>query len=107
MTEPGRQHLLERGQRAQGRFFVTRHTTTTTTTTTGGCSEPDHHRDRLLVVEQERRQRRPGPEPVATAGARGSGHRVTKGPQSFDVVANGSGRHTQAFRELGTGPLAR
>jgi len=101
VTEPGRQHLLERGQRAQGRFFDTRHTTT------GGGSEPDHHRDRLLVVEQERRQRRPGPEPVPATGAGRSGHPVAEGPQSFDVVANGSGRHTQAFRELRTGPLPR
>ena len=83
VPEPGRQHLLQLGQRPQRGLLQPGHAPGR------GGVQADRHRHRLLVVQQQRRQRGPDPEPVAARHARRGVHRVAQVAQPVDVAAQG------------------
>jgi hypothetical protein len=98
VPQPGRQHGLQLGQRAQRRLLDAGDATA------GRGAHPDRHGHRLLVVEQQRREPRTRPEPIAGHPARGV-HRIAEGAQLVDVAPNGARVDVEAFGELGARPL--
>jgi hypothetical protein len=99
--KPGRQHLLELGQRAQRRLLDP------ADRVADRGSQPDDHGDRLGVVEQERRHRGSGAEPVSPRGPARTMHRVAEVPQSLDVVTYRPRGHAEPFCQFAAGPIAR
>ena len=100
VAQPGRQHLLELGQRAHRGLLDPGDRAA------GGRAQPDRDRDGLLVVEQQRRQGRAGAEPVAAGDAGGGVHRVAEVAQPVDVAADGARGDPQPLGQLGAGPVA-
>ena len=100
MTQPGRQDLLELGQRADRRLLDPGHAAGR------GRAQSDRDCHRLLVVQQQRRQRGSGPEPIA-------GHpwygvdRVAEVAQLLDVPADRADPDAELRGERGAAPVSR
>ena len=98
MPQPGRQHLLQLGQRPRRRLLEARHPA-------GRGPQSHRHGEGLVVVQQQRRQRRAGPQPVAAADAGDRLDRIAEAAQPVDVAAHRPGAHLQPRGQLGTGPV--
>jgi len=100
-AQPGRQHLLELGQRAQ------RGVLDPGDRPAGRCPQSHRDGDRLVVVKQQRRHGRARPEPVPSRGAPRREHGVAKLTQLVHIIPNSPRRHPQPLGEFGSRPVAR
>ena len=99
LAQPGRQHLVELGERAHARLGQARHRVA------GRAAQAQDDGDRLVVVEQERRQRPAGPQPVAAGHPGHRVHGVVQVAQPLDVTAQRPDGDPQPARELRAGPV--
>jgi hypothetical protein len=100
-AQPGGQHLLELGERAQRGLLDPGDRAA------GRVAQPDGDGHGLLVVQQQRRQCGAGTEPVAADRTPGGVHRVAEGAQPLHVVADRPGAHLEALGQLRARPVAR
>jgi hypothetical protein len=100
VPQPGRQHVLELGQRAHGGLLDA------ADAAARRRAQPDGHGDGLVVVEQQGWERGPGAEPVAAGAPRRRLDGVTQLAQPFHVVADGAGAHVEPAGQFGAGPVA-
>ncbi len=99
VAQPGGQHLLQLGQRAEGGLGDAGDRLT------GGRLKADGHRDGLVVVQEQGRQGGACPEAVAAGHAGGGVDGVAEVAEALDVAAEGAGGDGQAGGQLGAGPL--
>ncbi len=96
-AQPGRQDLLELGQRPGAALGEARDP--------GAGAQPDGDRDGLVVVEEQRGQPTTGTQPVPAVAAALSPDGVVELAQPGDVRPHGPRRDAEAGGQLGGGPL--
>ncbi len=97
-AQPRRHHLVELGERAQGRLAGTGHGAA------GRHPERDGHRHGFGVIEQQWREPAPPAQLVATADTLGRLNRVAQRTQALDVAADAARSDAEPLGELGPGP---
>ncbi len=99
LTQPGREDLVELGQRADGSLGQSSHRVARR------AAQAHHDRDGLVVVQQKRRQRAAWPEPISARDAGHRVHRVVKVAQPLHVAAQRPHRDAQPLGQFGPRPL--